>query len=264
MDEQQHRHQLNDIVSVASDNPTRARVNGRIGFIDAVRRGRDDHWQYAVQICPEGLGWSCPGRRPWIMDQSELVPTGQRYRECTYASSQWPPKTFPRFQKYEKVIVGRPSGSDHAVTIGVVADMPECDAAGRWWYQIRCEADNGLTLGEDVGDVPEEDLTPTGEISQIRDFELEHPPPYAGDEQVLIATHDERKAFLNGRLGFIVGRGAHPNPVGEWSYTVSVYGERELWWFSSRELEATGGVELQPENPDGSTAFHPPRHPGRA
>lgn len=256
---------LYEIVRVWSSDPHKAEVNGKAGFVNAVRQDDMGSWCYGVHICPEGIGWSCPGGSNWLLAENELQHTGQLYRESTYRNWKWPPVSSPRFQKYEKVRVraGGPAKADCRGQVGFISDIPECYGRDEWWYEVTfCPRDGEYPCRDSrVEDFPEEDLVSMVGLSRRYAEQIEHPPKYAQDERVMIRTDDPTKAEVAGRHGFVAGR-AEPRPGRVWTYAVSPYGVSELWMLREDELHPVGDFERDPEDRQGRTVFR--EGPGKA
>lgn len=262
MEHKQPRFNLYEIVRVAAPEADHREIEGKEGFITARRRRRNGAWVYAIWICPVGLGWSCPGARTWLVAESELAPTGESYRGATYGKWEWPPSVVPRYTMHERVRLAASPDTE-----GVVCEVPECDAAGTCWYQVRvCPLHRDCDCAAaTVQEVPEAQLLPTGEMSERYSSMMAHPPEYAEAERVIIRSENEKKRHLNGRLGFIASMPS-PGVTPGWGYAVAIYGCKLLWWFSQDELEATGTIEPEAENANGTVRFHdepstPPENP---
>jgi|GEM_PF-1466724 len=77
-------------------------------------------------------------------------------------------------------------------------------------------------------------------------------PQFSLFENVIVATHDRAKRYLNGQEGTVLGR-ANSDDGEIWLYSVSLKSQRCVWSFFQEELQSTGSYSDPDEFFDGSS-----------
>ena len=142
------------LVRVADSAPVQPEHQGRLGFVQAVRTGTNGETVYAVFVCDEGVGWSCPNGRSYLLTGEYLRTTGERYAGDLFVDepeiAEWERDHPPALALGERVRVRTERKEIAAIDgkEGTVGGLSPSPALGRWSYPVMIDGDLGWMVEE--------------------------------------------------------------------------------------------------------------------